>query len=400
MGKQPSFDIPNSGDSDGITNYNSPCTGPNCAPTATITNKGWGDFRKGLGKFGDVAEASVNITKNANKFLSTIDHDKQLGDATHQSADGIHGIDNPDKGNWTYQQEGILKPDHQTKWIAQKGAELYKAQIGIPPIFDNTKKEKPIVYTLDEKKYNANQDSTKMHDLTLKQMEMFPKIGSFRNAQKDFSEKGYIERLGSGERGVHFDLNHFKESGKPSQADLDFIKEIQATGVQPAYYTGADPLSNTIKHTKEWQGLDPITGGVYDKSQTSWNPYYPEPQVEMKFGYQPQDVKTIKVRKTPDSNRSVVDRMVEMGMDPSFNNRKGWHEANFPDEDYKGSPKQNNALNKHFEKQSMIRAKTGGNPFGQNKRQLRKRTGGQVANISTEVLKKLQATKGSKFNIL
>ena len=40
------------------------------------------------------------------------------------------------------------------------------------------------------------------------------------------------------------------------------------------------------------------------------------------------------------------------------------------------------------------------NPFSQKKRQLRKRTGGQVANISTEVLKKLQATNGAKFDIL
>ena len=46
--------------------------------------------------------------------------------------------------------------------------------------------------------------------------------------------------------------------------------------------------------------------------------------------------------------------------------------------------------------QSMIRAKTGGDPFS-TKRQLRKRTGGQVANISTEVLKRLQATNGAKF---
>jgi len=530
MGKQPNFDISNSGDpdKDGITNYNSPCTGPNCAPTATITNKGWGDFRKGLGKFGDVAEASVNITGNVNKFLKSIDNDKQLGDITHQSADGIHGIDNPEKGFWTYQQEGILQPDHQTEYMAQKGAELYKAQIGIPPLFDNTKKEKPVVYTLDEEKYKANQDSTKMHNLTLKQMEAFPMVGSFRNPQADFSEKRYIEKLGSGKSGVHFDLDHFKESGKASQADLDFIKEIQASGVQPAYYKGTDPLSDTIKQTKEWQGLDPIADG------TSWNPYYPEPQVEMKFGHQPQDVKTIKARTTPDSKRSVVDRMVEMGMDPSFEKRKGWYEANFPNEDYRGSKNQNKLLNEWFTEQSKIRAKTGVelpkyqkkgelfpysgpeekagygnywqtiynnaqklhkqkmlgdasyrleqgnidnkkylvepelygdprigefiamyqdgkrvpreqlitdpnklrefiglrqedkmpwldkfypdikstvaerikqpggqiNPFSQKKRQLRKRTGGQVANISTEVLKRLQATNGAKFDIL
>ena len=118
----------------------------------------------------------------------------------------------------------------------------------------------------------------------------------------------------------------------------------------------------------------------------------------MKFGHQPQDVKTIKARTTPDSKRSVVDRMVEMGMDSSFEKRKGWYEANFPEDDYKGSANQNKSLNEHFAKQK-IRAKTGGDPFS-TKRQLRKRTGGQVANISTEVLKKLQATKGSKFNIL
>jgi len=99
-------------------------------PTATITNKGWGDFRKGLDKFGDVAEATVNITGNVNKFLRGIDYDKQLGDATYQSSDSIHGIDDPEKGFWTYQQEGILQPDHQTEWMAQKGKEMNRYQKG------------------------------------------------------------------------------------------------------------------------------------------------------------------------------------------------------------------------------------------------------------------------------
>jgi hypothetical protein len=51
----------------------------------------------------------------------------------------------------------------------------------------------------------------------------------------------------------------------------------------------------------------------------------------------------------------------------------------------------------------LIKGQYGGgftNPFEEkSKRQLRRKKGGQVANISTEVLKKLQA-KGAKFNIL
>jgi len=253
-------------------------------PTATITNKGWGDFRKGLDKFGDVAEATVNITGNVNKFLRGIDYDKQLGDATHQSADSIHGIDNPEKGNWA---QGILQPDHQTEWMAQKGAELFPYS------------------GLEEKAGYGNYWQT-----------------IYNNAQKLHKQK----MLGDA-------------SYRLEQGDIDNKKYL----VEPELYG------------------DPRIGEFIAMSQDG------------------KRVPREQLITDPDKLREFIGLRQE--------DKMPWLDKFYPDIKSK--------------KAEYIKQPGGQiNPFGKKKRQLRKRTGGQVANISTEVLRRLQATNGAKFDIL
>ena len=100
-------------------------------PTASFKNKGWGDFQRGMSKFGDVSEFAVNAGRNINTFLENAEYNKTLGDVEYgQGADSIYGIENPNKGYWTYQQEGILQPNMQTEYMSQRGREMKKYQSG------------------------------------------------------------------------------------------------------------------------------------------------------------------------------------------------------------------------------------------------------------------------------
>jgi hypothetical protein len=102
--------------------------------------------------------------------------------------------------------------------------------------------------------------------------------------------------------------------------------------------------------------------------------------------------------------------MKVQGMDTSFDSRKKMADM-YGIKNYEGTEEQNNQLREFIKNtQEGPRAKHGyemyregggfTNPFEEkSKRQLRRKKGGQVANVSTEILKKLQA-KGAKFNIL
>jgi hypothetical protein len=287
------------------------------APTATITNKGWGDFRKGLGKFGDVAETSVNITGNVNKFLKSIENDKQLGDATHQSADGIYGIDNPEKGFWTYQQEGILQPDHQTESMAQKGAELYKAQIGI---------KDGVYYTDDEALLSKGRDSSTYRDLYEKKLDLFgemsPKdaIGktvttpgsvnpfiltdankkSALNQKWDYDTKEFADFYG-GNRGNPLTQAEWEKTNSDKKA-LELINYYKSKGIPDSqiHYSTLSPFTGS-----GMKGMS-ASGSYFDK-QGNISPIYEKPH----YKYERKTPRTIyeyMKREVPDEDRSKEGR--------------------------------------------------------------------------------------------
>jgi pyridoxine/pyridoxamine 5'-phosphate oxidase len=356
--------------------------------TASIQNKAWGDFLRGMNTFGDISNYAVNIARNANTILENADYQRQYANTFYdKDASKIYGTDDPSKGFFTYQQEGILQPNQQTEYISQKGREMknyndyFMMQYGGLPKaqYENSqvKSDNTRVNQISEADIQAyvNMMNTARNEETL--FKFFPQLKNMKKmpvrdpALQDRDTNvvikdgiayypkyatGYVEGEEGSEdnRGVVKDYLDPKWKGKRSTI--------------PYFEVGSDPQSISMMRKLKTMNIPFDFGNALPKGY-------------MDVGEYLQNISPVGEK----MQMGGMNPMSEFFMDnelPIYK-KKGQVPRSFPE----------NPFYKMYGGTS--------NPFSQ-KKNLVKKMGGQTANISTEVLKRLmEKTKGKfKYNTL
>tara|TARA_R110001592_G_scaffold255416_1_gene518990 strand:- start:29483 stop:31870 length:2388 start_codon:yes stop_codon:yes gene_type:complete len=384
--------------------------------SAKVKIKNKGAFSKAFDTVTDVAGVAVDTGSSINKLLKDSENLRKKNNVDYSAADQKFGTDIGSKGYYTYQQEGILQPNMQTEYITQKGREM------------NSNRYRNLMMQYGGGNTpQMQQDNTRINQMSEADIQAYINMmNTARDEETFFKHFPYAKNMKEMQMGGMNPMSDFF---------MDNGLEMYQNGKEQSIEYFGRP--GQIKRLNKLGSRNPLYQYLIDQQLprevnednlivSSTNPGYYRPRrmvgddtIESFGGQDDYSVNVLgKNYNITDSDRLQFDIPNNLIRQIRKEGRRylreddplqAYKDAMYAKENYEKpsptsgpplSPEMKKILENDNYRDNLYSKMYGGstNPFSK-KRQLRKKRGGQIANISTDVLKRLQeeANKNQKY---